>query len=139
VLPGEPLTFEDVTNACALTYPSCYRVHLSGRRLKEVLEDVADNIFNPDPYYRQGGDMVRTGGLGFTIDVAQRAGRRISDLTLARTGAALEPAKEYVVTGWASVNEGTEGPPIWEVVERFAAAHRTIDPKPTADVKVVGT
>jgi sulfur-oxidizing protein SoxB len=138
VLPGEAISFEDLTNGCALTYPSCYRLHMTGRRLKEVLEDVADNIFNPDPYYQQGGDMVRTGGLGFTLNVAAPVGRRISELTLARTGAALDPAKQYVVAGWASVNQGRDGPPIWEVVERYLAAHTSVDPKPTAVVRIVG-
>ena len=111
---------------------------MTGARLKEVLEDVADNIFNPDPYYQQGGDMVRTGGLGFTIDVAAGAGKRISDLTLLRTGKPLEASREYVVAGWASVNEGTEGPPIWEVVAKYVTARKTIDLKPSATVKVVG-
>jgi sulfur-oxidizing protein SoxB len=138
LLPGQPITFEDVTNACALTYPSCYRVRMTGARLKEVLEDVADNIFNPDPYYQQGGDMVRTGGLGFTIDIAAGAGKRISDLTLLRSGKLLEAGREYVVAGWASINEGTEGPPIWQVVERHIAARKTIDLKPSEAVKVVG-
>jgi sulfur-oxidizing protein SoxB len=138
LLPGQPITFEDVTNACALTYPACYRVRMTGARLREVLEDVADNIFNPDPYYQQGGDMVRTGGLGFTIDVAAASGRRISDLTLLRTGKPLEASREYVVAGWASVNEGTEGPPIWDVVASYIAARRSIEARPSAAVKVVG-
>jgi S-sulfosulfanyl-L-cysteine sulfohydrolase len=138
LLPGQPITFEDVTNACALSYPNCYRLKMTGARLKEVLEDVADNIFNPDPYYQQGGDMVRSGGLAFTIDVGAGAGKRISDITLTRTGGPLEASREYVVAGWASVNEGTEGPPIWEVVEKHIAARKTIDIKPSAAVKVVG-
>ena len=138
LLPGQPITFEDVTNACALSYPNCYRLKMTGARLKEVLEDVADNIFNPDPYYQQGGDMVRSGGLAFTIDVGAGAGKRISDITLTRTGGPLEASREYVVAGWASVNEGTEGPPIWQVVEKHIAARKTIDIKPSAAVKVVG-
>ncbi len=138
LLPDQAVTFEDITNACALTYPACYRVKMTGARLKEVLEDVADNIFNPDPYYQQGGDMVRTGGLGFTVDVAAAAGKRISDLTLLRTGQPLEAGREYVVTGWASVNEGTDGPPIWDVVAGYIAARREIQAKPSAAVKVIG-
>jgi len=138
LLPGQPITFEDVTNACALSYPSCYRVRMTGARLKEVLEDVADNIFNPDPYYQQGGDMVRTGGLGFTIDITAGAGKRISDLTLLHSGKPLEAGREYVVAGWASINERTEGPPIWQVVERHIVARKTIDLKPSEAVKVVG-
>jgi sulfur-oxidizing protein SoxB len=138
LLPDQAITFEDITNACALTYPACYRVKMTGARLKEVLEDVADNIFNPDPYYQQGGDMVRTGGLGFTVDVAARTGNRISDLTLLRTGKPLEAGREYVVAGWASVNEGTAGPPIWDVVANYVTARKEIDVKPSAAVKVVG-
>ena len=138
LLPDEAITFEDITNACAVTYPACYRMKMTGARLKEVLEDVADNIFNPDPYYQQGGDMVRTGGLGFTLDVGAGAGKRISGLTLLRTGTPLEATGEYVVAGWASVNEGTEGPPIWDVVASYVAARQTIDVKPSAAVKIVG-
>ncbi len=82
LLPGDPITFEAITNATAITYPNCYRTGLSGTFLKDVLEDVADNIFNIDPYYQQGGDMVRAGGLAYTIDVHAPIGRRISDMTL---------------------------------------------------------
>jgi sulfur-oxidizing protein SoxB len=138
LLPGQAITFEDVTNACAVSYPACYRMKMTGARLKEVLEDVADNIFNPDPYYQQGGDMVRTGGLGFTLDITAGAGRRISNLTLLKTGKPLEASREYVVAGWASINEGTEGPPIWEVVTKHVAGRKSIDVKPSAAVKVVG-
>jgi sulfur-oxidizing protein SoxB len=138
LLPDQAITFEDITNACALTYPACYRMKMTGARLKEVLEDVADNIFNPDPYYQQGGDMVRTGGLGFTVDVAASAGKRISELTLLRTGKPLDASREYVVAGWASINEVTQGPPIWDVVARHVTARKTIDVKPSASVKVVG-
>jgi sulfur-oxidizing protein SoxB len=138
LLPGQPITFEDVTNACALSYPACYRTRMPGARLKEVLEDVADNIFNPDPYYQQGGDMVRTGGLAFTLDIAAGPGKRISDLTLLRTGKPVEASREYVVAGWASVNQGTEGPPIWDVVARHVASRGTIDLRPREMVKVRG-
>jgi sulfur-oxidizing protein SoxB len=138
ILPGQPITFEDITNACAVTYPACYRIRMTGARLKEVLEDVADNIFHPDPYYQQGGDMVRTGGLAFTLDVAAGPGKRISDLTLLRTGKPMEASHEYVVAGWASVNEGTEGPPIWELVSRHVSSRGTIDLKPRETVKVLG-
>jgi sulfur-oxidizing protein SoxB len=138
LLPGQVITFEDITNACAMSYPACYRTRMTGARLREVLEDVADNVFNPDPYYQQGGDMVRTGGLGFTIDVGAGAGRRISDLRLLRSGQPVDAGREYVVAGWASVNEGTEGPPIWEVVSKHVAARKVIDMPPRDSVKVVG-
>jgi sulfur-oxidizing protein SoxB len=138
LLPGQDISFEDVTNACAMSYPNCYRMKMTGERLKDVLEDVADNLFNPDPYYQQGGDMVRTGGLTFTFDVGQPIGKRISDLKLKRNGTALEAGKEYTIAGWASVNEGTEGPPIWQVVESYLAKTKTVDFKPSDAVKVVG-
>ena len=138
LLPGQDITREDIYNATALTYPAAYRTTMTGARLKEVLEDVADNLFNPDPYYQQGGDMVRTGGLAYTIDIAQSAGRRISDLTILRTGQPLDPAKEYTVAGWASVNEGTEGPPIWDLVMRHIERQRTVAPREAGHVRVIG-
>lgn len=138
MLPGQPITFEDVTNATAMSYPACYRMEMSGERLKEVLEDVADNIFNPDPYYQQGGDMVRCGGLGYAIDISQPIGQRISNMTLLRNGEALDPKKNYVIAGWASVNEGTEGPPIWDVVSDYITDKKVIDVAPGAAVEIKG-
>src|SRR5690348_9250626 len=108
VLPGQPITVEDIHNATAITYPQVYRRPMSGEQLKAVLEDVADNLFNPDPYYQQGGDMVRCGGVGYAIDIAKPMGRRISGLTHLKSGKPIEAKKEYIVAGWASVNEGTE-------------------------------
>ena len=137
LLPGQAISFEDITNACAMSYPACYRMTMTGERLKEVLEDVADNLFNPDPYLQQGGDMVRTGGLGFTIDPAQPIGKRISSMTLLKDGKPLDASKEYVVAGWASINEGTEGPPIWDVVANHITKKKTVDFKPNSSVKVV--
>lgn len=138
ILPGDPITFEDITNGTAMTYPACYRMTMKGDRLKDVLEDVADNIFHPDPYYQQGGDMVRTGGLGYTIDVTKKAGSRISDLRLMKSGAAIEPGKDYVVAGWASINQGTEGPAIWDVVAKHIEARKTVSTKALDSIKVVG-
>jgi S-sulfosulfanyl-L-cysteine sulfohydrolase len=138
VLPGDAITREDIYNATALTYPAAYRTLMTGARLKEVLEDVADNLFNPDPYYRQGGDMVRTGGIAYTIDIEKPAGARIFDLRLLRTGAPIDAAKDYAVAGWASVNEGTQGPPIWDVVAAYIAARRTVSPGLAAPVRVIG-
>jgi sulfur-oxidizing protein SoxB len=113
-------------------------MEMTGARLKEIFEDIADNIFNPDPYYQQGGDMVRTGGLGYTIDVNAGAGSRISAMTLLRTGAPIDPARNYVTTGWASINQSTEGPPIWEVVERYVARAKTVTIEENSAVKIVG-
>jgi sulfur-oxidizing protein SoxB len=138
VLPRQAITLEDIHNATAITYPQVYRMAMSGQRLKEVLEDVADNLFNPDPYYQQGGDMVRCGGLGYAIDIGKPIGQRISAMTLLKTGKAIEPNKEYTVAGWASVNEGTQGPPVWDLVERYVAAEKTVRIAPNSSVKISG-
>ncbi|WP_027284263.1 thiosulfohydrolase SoxB [Rubritepida flocculans] len=135
--PGSDITAEDVWAQTAITYPNAYRMTMTGAQIKAILEDVADNLFNPDPYFQQGGDMVRTGGLSFTLDVAGRAGQRVSDLRLLRTGAPLEAERGYAVAGWASINQGTEGPPIWEVV--FAhLARGPVRAAPRQDVRLRG-
>ena len=138
LLPGAPITVEDIHNATAITYPQVYRTTMTGARLKEVLEDVADNLFNPDPYYQQGGDMVRAGGLGFAIDVGKPMGSRISAMTHLKSGKPIDAAKEYMVAGWASVNEGTQGPPIWDVVERYVAGKKTVRVPENRAIKVTG-
>ncbi len=126
LIPGQDITREDIYNVTSMTYGKAYRTEMTGEFLKVVLEDVADNIFNPDPYYQQGGDMVRTGGLGYHIDVGQPQGSRISNMTLLGTGEPIDPARNYVVAGWASVNENTEGPQIWDVVESHIAKMGTV-------------
>jgi sulfur-oxidizing protein SoxB len=138
VLPGSAITVEDIHNATAMTYPQVYRMTMTGARLKEILEDVADNLFNPDPYYQQGGDMVRCGGLGYTIDIGKPMGSRISGLTRLKSGQPLDAAREYTVTGWASVNEGTQGPPVWELVEKYVAKKKTVKVEASTSVKVLG-
>lgn len=136
--PGQAITVEDMHAVLAITYPQAYRTTMSGRMLKTVLEDVADNLFNPDPYYQQGGDMVRVGGMGYVIDPAAGIGSRIGEMTLLATGAAIDPAREYVVAGWASVNEGTQGPPIWDVVEAHLARTRVVRLTPNRAIRVRG-
>jgi S-sulfosulfanyl-L-cysteine sulfohydrolase len=138
LIPGQDITFEDVTNASAMSYANCYRLPMKGSMLKTVLEDVADNIFNPDPYLQGGGDMVRVGGIGFTIDPNKTIGNRISGLTVLKTGQSLDAGRDYMVAGWASINEGTQGPPIWEVVSQFLTAQKVVTPRPLDAVKVVG-
>ncbi|MDH5529141.1 MAG: thiosulfohydrolase SoxB [Paracoccaceae bacterium] len=138
LLPGQPITREDLFNATAMTYPNAYRSEMTGEFLHVILEDVADNLFNPDPYYQQGGDMVRVGGMGYRIDVSKPQGSRITDMTVLRTGEAVDPAKTYVVSGWASVNEATEGPPIWDVVEAYIKRKGTIQIDPNQSVQVTG-
>lgn len=138
LLPGQDITFEDVHNACAMTYPAAYRSSMTGQMLKDILEDVGDNLFNQDPYYQQGGDMVRVGGMGYTIDPGKEIGERISGMTLLATGEAIDPAREYVVAGWASVNEGTEGPPISEVVEAYLTSNPVVSLPDNQSVKLAG-
>ena len=138
LVPGEAITFEALANATAMTYPACYRQEMTGAQLKAILEDVADNIFHPDPYFQGGGDMVRVGGVGYTIDVSKPVNQRISGLTELKTGKPLDADRKYVVAGWASVNRATEGPPIWEVVEKHLAAVKTVKLEPNTSVKVVG-
>ena len=138
LIPGQDITREDIYGVTAMTYGKAYRTEMTGEFLKVVLEDVADNIFNPDPYYQQGGDMVRTGGLGYRIDVSQPQGSRISEMTLLGTGEAIDPAKGYQVAGWASVNEATEGPQIWDVVEDHIAKLGTVTVKDNNSVEVTG-
>ncbi|MEQ6204915.1 thiosulfohydrolase SoxB [Sulfitobacter sp. HNIBRBA2951] len=138
ILPGQDITREDIWNVTSMSYGEAYRTEMTGEFLHVVLEDVADNLFNPDPYYQQGGDMVRTGGLGYRIDVTKPQGERITEMTLLKTGELIDPAKTYQIAGWASVNEGTEGPPIWDVVEAHIAKQGTISLDPNNSVKVVG-
>ena len=138
ILPGQTITREDIYNATAISYPAVYRITMTGARIKDILEDVADNLFNPDPYYQQGGDMVRAGGISYTIDIGKTIGQRISDLTLVRSAKALEPAREYTVAGWASVNEDTQGPPIWDLVMSHIAKKKVVAPQDGGRVRVVG-
>jgi len=137
LIPGQAVTWEDIYNATAITYPAAYRSTMKGERIKLILEDVADNLFNPDPYYQQGGDMVRVGGMGYTINVDAPIGSRIDNLHLLGSGAPIEAAKEYVVAGWASVNQGTEGPAIWEIVGSYLKERQVLSPQPRKSVKIV--
>ncbi len=130
VLPGQAITMEHVLDQTAISYPYTTVNDISGEMLKTILEDVADNLFNPDPYYQQGGDMVRVGGLRYAIDPNAAQGRRIAKMTLA--GKAIEPAKTYKVAGWAPVSEEGKtagGEPVWDVVARYLRAQRTVKPR----------
>ncbi|MBB3993839.1 sulfur-oxidizing protein SoxB [Sulfitobacter undariae] len=138
ILPGQDITREDIWNVTSMSYGEAYRTEMTGEFLHVVLEDVADNLFNPDPYYQQGGDMVRVGGLGYRIDVTKPQGDRITEMTLLKTGEKIDPSKTYQIAGWASVNEGTEGPPIWDVVEAHIAKQGVISLDPNNSVEVVG-
>ncbi|WP_370252748.1 thiosulfohydrolase SoxB [Nioella sp.] len=135
---GQAITREELFNATSMSYPNCYRTEMTGELLHTIMEDVADNLFNTDPYYQQGGDMVRVGGMGYRIDISQPQGSRISEMTLLRTGELIDPAASYTVAGWASVNEGTEGPPIWDVAEAYIRRMGTVDIPPNQSVIVTG-
>ena len=119
-LAGQPITMEDVLSETAITYPETYAQIMTGSQIKDVLEDVCDNLFNPDPYYQQGGDMVRVGGLSYTCSPNESIGKRISDLKL-DSGSPLQAGKSYKVAGWASVNE-QKGAPVWDVVANYLRA-----------------
>jgi sulfur-oxidizing protein SoxB len=122
-LPGQPLTMEDILAETAITYPETYVRRMTGKQIKDFLEDVCDNLFNPDPYYQQGGDMVRAGGIIYTCMPMEPAGRRISGVKL-DSGRPLEAGKTYKVAGWASVNE-QKGAPIWEILGKHLASAKT--------------
>jgi sulfur-oxidizing protein SoxB len=120
LLPGQDILMEHVLDQTAITYPYTTVTPMSGEMIKTVLEDVADNLFNPDPYYQQGGDMVRVGGLQYSIDPTASAGQRISEMRL--DGKAIEASKTYKVAGWAPVSEQARdqgGEPIWDVVSGY--------------------
>ena len=138
LVPGDDITREDLFNVTSMSYPNAYRTEMTGEYLHTVLEDVADNLFNPDPYYQQGGDMVRVGGMQYTIDITKPRGKRISNMTLAKTGASVDPSSTYIVAGWASVAEFTEGPPIWDVVEAYIRTQKSIHVPPNQSVRIMG-
>jgi sulfur-oxidizing protein SoxB len=126
LLPGEAITMELVMNQTAITYPHVTVTELTGEAIKNLLEDICDNLFNPDPYYQQGGDMARVGGMRYRCDPARRIGARISDMTL--NGKPVEAGKRYKVAGWAPVVEGASGEPVWEVVAGYLRARKVVHP-----------
>jgi sulfur-oxidizing protein SoxB len=128
-LAGQPLTMEDVLSETAISYPETYVQSMTGGQIKDVLEDICDNLFNADPYYQQGGDMVRVGGLSYTCTPAESVGKRISELKLDH-GARLEAGKRYKVAGWASVNEQS-GAPVWDVMARYLRAGKSPNRQPS--------
>ena len=138
LIPGQDITVEDVFNQTAITYPNAYRTEFTGQFLREILEDVADNLFNTDPYYQQGGDMVRVGGMSYSINPTKPIGQRISDMTSLKTGKPIDPKKNYVVSGWASVNEGTEGPPVYDLVSKYIEKKKSIDIPVNTNLRIIG-
>jgi len=135
ILPGQEITLEDVYAHTAVTYPNTWVREMTGAEIHQVMEDVADNLFHPDPYYRQGGDMVRLGGLTYTIDPSKKLGRRIRDIRVA--GRAMEPTRRYKAAGWASLAE-VDGPPAWDVVATHLRSLGHVKLAPRARVRVVG-
>ena len=124
LLPGQKISRELMMDQLAITYPYSTLTTMTGETIKTILEDVCDNLFNPDPYYQQGGDMVRVGGLEYTCIPNAKIGSRISDMRLA--GKPIDAGKSYKVGGWAPVAEGASGEPIWDVVEAYLRDHKTV-------------
>jgi sulfur-oxidizing protein SoxB len=136
LLPGDPITVEDLMAQTAITYPQVSVSELTGAEIKAVLEDIADNLFNADPYLQQGGDMVRVGAMTYAIRPAAKIGGRISDLRLA--GKPLQADKRYKVAGWAPVREGVSGEPVWDVVGRYLRAQKRIASLPVNQPRLEG-
>ena len=124
LLPGDTITMDNLMDQTAITYATATVNQLSGEQIKIIMEDIADNLYHPDPYYQQGGDMVRVGGLQYTLDLAQTHGRRIQDVTV--KGKPLNAAKTYKVAGWASVQPIEPGKPVWDVVADYLRAAKTV-------------
>jgi S-sulfosulfanyl-L-cysteine sulfohydrolase len=136
LLAGEPITMGDLLAETAITYPETYVQQMTGAQIKAMMEDVCDNLFNTDPYYQQGGDMVRVGGLDYACAPANAIGARISDLTL-DDGRPLEAGKSYKVAGWASVNP-QHGKPVWDVVANYLRGQKIAQPKKLNRVALKG-
>ena len=136
LLPGQKITRELMMDQLAITYPHTTLTEMSGETIKTILEDVADNLFNPDPYYQQGGDMVRVGGLQYTCTPGEKAGSRISDMRL--KGKPIEAGKTYKVAGWAPVAEGAKGEPIWDVVEKYLRDQKVVKAPVLNQPRLVG-
>ncbi len=118
ILPGQAITMENVMDQTAITYPETYVREMTGQTIKDILEDVGDNLFNTDPYFQQGGDMVRVGGLDYTIDPTKTIGKRITDMRL-DNGTLIDASKTYSVAGWATVGSKAPGKPVWDIVAEY--------------------
>ena len=136
LLPGDAITFEHVMDQTSITYPASTMNETTGERIKEILEDVADNLFNSDPYYQQGGDMVRVGGMKYTIDPEAKIGKRISNMEI--NGKPVQADKKYKVAGWASVQAGVKGEPIWDVVARHLRGKKNVSVKSVNEPVIKG-
>jgi S-sulfosulfanyl-L-cysteine sulfohydrolase len=142
LLPGDVITRELMMDQVAITYPYATLTEMRGEMIKTILEDVADNLFNPDPYYQQGGDMVRVGGLSYTMTPGEKMGGRISEMRL--KGRAIEADKTYKVAGWAPVAEEAKNAPgvkpVWELVETWLKSQGgRVKPRRINTPRLVGT
>jgi S-sulfosulfanyl-L-cysteine sulfohydrolase len=136
LLPGDTITFERLMEQTAITYPMTTVTPMTGATIKTILEDVADNLFNPDPYYQQGGDMVRVGGMTYACAPNATIGARISDMRL--NGTPIDAVKTYKVAGWAPVTEGVKGEPIWNVIAQYLRAQKTVPPRKPNTPRLIG-
>lgn len=136
LLPGQDITIDDLYTETSMSYPSVYRLEFTGTQMKEILEDVCDNLFNKDPFFQQGGDMVRVGGMSYTCAPNADMGGRISDMRLMSTGEPLEADRKYVVGGWASINENVEGPAIYDLMEKHITEKQIVNLPDQPTVKV---
>jgi len=140
LLPGEAITFEQVMNQTAITYPDTVVTQMTGAAIKSILEDVCDNLFHPDPYYRQGGDMVRVGGMSYGCRPGAKIGTRIDDMRL--RGRPIEADKLYKVANWAPVAERASnenaGEPMWEVLSRYLRDKKIVKPRKLELPRLVG-
>ena len=137
LLPGQKITIDDIYSQTSMNYPEVYRTEMNGETIKNLLEDVCDNIFNPDPFFQQGGDMVRVGGMTYTCQPKSTMGNRISDLKLSN-GEKIESQKNYNIGGWGSINPEVKGPPIYKLLEDYVSGEKIIKPKHNNPVKIKG-
>jgi sulfur-oxidizing protein SoxB len=137
VLPGQKITMDNVMDQTCITYPETYRREMKGSEIKAILDDVCDNLFNKDPYYQQGGDMVRVGGLDYVCEPGADFGKRIANMTL-DDGTKIDADKKYMVSGWATVGAKSPGRPVWDVVADYLRDQKTVKIKKLNTPKLVG-
>ena len=135
ITPNQPITMSDIYSHTAITYPNTYTRSMTGETIKNILEDVADNIFNTDPYLQQGGDMVRTRGIKYSINPMNAMNNRIENLRL-NNNIEIKPNSEYKVSGWASVNNIEEGKPIWDITKEYLKSIGTYNVDNNEKVKI---
>jgi len=138
LLPNQDITVDDLYSQTSINYPEVYRQEISGKGLKNILEDVCDNLFNPDPFYQQGGDMVRVGGITYRCSPKAKMGHRISEMRLVSNGELIQENKNYIVGGWGSINKEVKGPKIYNLLEDYIKVQEKVSPKFKDPVEVIG-